>query len=227
MRCRPRTCPSTRRSRAWSCSLLSLYPTIAPPARLQWLTRYPPMVRWTRAGSRPAASAADLPRRRMVTRSACYPAPAGLPAAGGSVMSDQDRTVTAVLDVRGMLRASSKKVVEAVLGRRPGVELVEDNPVAKKATVVFDPDRTSVDELCRCLQDCGYHCDGQSVPAHLCDPLLEPGAAHDGHAEGHADGHATVATPPAHQAEPAAHLGREEARAEAHEKHPPAGEAAP
>jgi P-type Cu2+ transporter len=142
-------------------------------------------------------------------------------------MSDQNRPVTAVLEVLGMLRASSKRVVEAVLGRRPGVDRVEDNPVAQTATVVFDPDRTSVAELCRCIQDCGYHCDGQSVPAHLCDPLLEPGAAHDGHAEGHADGHATVAAPPAHQAEPAAHLEPEEARAEAHEKHPPAGEAAP
>src|SRR5262245_43399692 len=31
MRCSPRTCPSIRRRRVWSCSLLCVYPTIRPP----------------------------------------------------------------------------------------------------------------------------------------------------------------------------------------------------
>jgi Cu2+-exporting ATPase len=101
---------------------------------------------------------------------------------------------TAVIEASGMLRASEKAVVETVLGRRPGVEEVEANPVAQTATVTYDPSVTSVEELRRWVTDCGYHCAGQSVPEHICDPLMEPRPAgaeapeeevvrHDGHAE--------------------------------------------
>jgi Cu2+-exporting ATPase len=94
---------------------------------------------------------------------------------------------TAVLDVRGVQWASEKSVVEAVLGRRAGVRSVSANPVAQTATVTYDPGRTSVAELSGWIRDCGYHCAGQSVPRHVCDPLAEPvpheeHPAHPGHA---------------------------------------------
>ncbi|WP_030575569.1 heavy metal translocating P-type ATPase [Streptomyces anulatus] len=82
---------------------------------------------------------------------------------------------TAVLDVRGMVRATQQNTVAAVLGRRPGVLDAEVNPVAQSATVVFDPRRTSLAELRGWVTECGYHCAGQSVPAHICDPMDEPG----------------------------------------------------
>ena len=81
---------------------------------------------------------------------------------------------TAILDVRPMLLGSEKAVVEAVLGRRPGVERVEANPVSQTATVVYDPTQTSLADLRRWVQECGLHCAGQSVPEHICDPLMEP-----------------------------------------------------
>ncbi|MFI2372176.1 heavy metal translocating P-type ATPase [Streptomyces sp. NPDC018833] len=81
---------------------------------------------------------------------------------------------TAVLDVRGLNWASQQQTVTAVLGRRPGVLEVEVNPVAQSATVVFDPRRTSVAELRGWVTECGYHCAGQSVPSHICDPMAEP-----------------------------------------------------
>lgn len=84
------------------------------------------------------------------------------------------RPLTVVLDVRGVLRATEKAVVETVLYRRPGVHRVAANPVSQTATVTFDPGVTSVRELARCLEGCGYYSVGQSVPAHLFDPLLEP-----------------------------------------------------
>jgi Cu2+-exporting ATPase len=99
---------------------------------------------------------------------------------------------TVVLDVRGLNWATEKHVVEAVLGRRPGVVWVEANPVAQTATVTYDPSVTSLAELRRWVQGCGYHCAGQSVPEHLCDPLLEPGPP-GGHA---AAGPAATAGPP-------------------------------
>ncbi|MFR9732042.1 heavy metal translocating P-type ATPase [Saccharopolyspora sp. MS10] len=85
-----------------------------------------------------------------------------------------DRPSTAVLDVRGLLWASEQNVVAARLGRAPGVRAVEVNPVAQTATVVFDSARTSVAELRRWVRECGYHCAGQSVPSHVCDPMREP-----------------------------------------------------
>ncbi len=101
-------------------------------------------------------------------------------------------TTTAVLEVSGVQWASSKSVVEAVLSHRPGVLSVDANPVAQTANVTYDPARTSVSDLGAWIRDCGYHCEGQSVPNHVCDPMAEPGATHE----------APVA-PPAH--EPTAH----------------------
>jgi P-type Cu2+ transporter len=94
---------------------------------------------------------------------------------------------TVVLQTEGLQWASEKVVVEAVLGRRPGVERVEANPVAQTATVVFDPARISLAGLRRRVQECGYHSAGQSVPAHVCDPMAEP----DPPAAGHEDGRRT------------------------------------
>jgi Cu2+-exporting ATPase len=88
---------------------------------------------------------------------------------------DQSRTShgsrRTTLHVGGLQYASEKRVVEQVLGRRPGVLEVEANPVAQTATVEYDPARTSLEELVRWVEECGYHCAGRSVPGHVCDPL--------------------------------------------------------
>jgi Cu2+-exporting ATPase len=108
---------------------------------------------------------------------------------------------TAILHVGGLHYASEKAVVERVLAKRPGVIAVEANPVAQTATVEYDAGLTSVDELARWIEECGYHCAGRSVPGHVCDPLaheepLAPAHDHagvvradDAHGHGHG-GHA-------------------------------------
>jgi Cu2+-exporting ATPase len=107
-------------------------------------------------------------------------------------------TETAVLEVSGVHWATERAVVEAVLGRRPGVVSVDANPVAQTATVTYDPARTSVAELAGWIRDCGYHCQGQSVPRHVCDPLLEaPTHAGAVAAEKHLDHGADHGAPPA------------------------------
>ncbi len=91
---------------------------------------------------------------------------------------------TVVLDVSGLQWASEQNVVRASLGRRPGVLHVEVNPVSQTATVAFDPARTSLAQLRQGVTDCGYHCAGQSVPSHICDPMTEPdppGPVHTDH----------------------------------------------
>jgi P-type Cu2+ transporter len=108
--------------------------------------------------------------------------------------------VTAVIEVSGVNWASEKSIAEAVLSRRPGVLEVEVNPVAQTATVTYDPDRTSVVELSEWVRDCGFHCAGQSVPRHICDPLVEPHAAHPHAADRGQSVHAATGThAPAHE----------------------------
>ncbi|WP_067541240.1 heavy metal translocating P-type ATPase [Nocardia crassostreae] len=94
-------------------------------------------------------------------------------------MDRQNEPGTAVLDMRGLHWASQQRVVETVLGRRPGVLSVQPNPVSETATVVYDPALTSVADLRDWVHECGLHCAGQSVPNHICDPLAEP-AKHEG-----------------------------------------------
>ncbi|WP_136708048.1 heavy metal translocating P-type ATPase [Agromyces sp. H66] len=84
-----------------------------------------------------------------------------------------EHATTVVLEVSGVQWASSKSVAEAHLSRQPGVIGVEANPVAQTANVTYDPNVTSLTELRKWVRDCGYHCAGQSVPDHICDPADE------------------------------------------------------
>jgi Cu2+-exporting ATPase len=107
--------------------------------------------------------------------------------------SAQERTPLrrAVLEVSGVHWASSKDGVERVLGRRDGVKAVDANPLAQTATVTYDPEVTSPEQLAAWIRDCGYHCSGRSVPLHICDapeeapqesqPHDHAGDAHHGH----------------------------------------------
>ena len=105
----------------------------------------------------------------------------------GEATQMPDDLATAVLEVKGLQWASEKAIVEATLGRLEGVRTVEANPVAQSATVSYDPSVTSLVDLRRWIEDCGYHCAGQSVPGHVCHPMDEPrsgGPASDGRSEG-------------------------------------------
>ena len=103
------------------------------------------------------------------------------------MITDTRDMTTAVLDVRPMLRGSEKAVVERVLRRQAGVKWVQANPVAQTATVGYDPARTSLERLREAVTECGYHCAGQSVPSHLCDPAAEPHAARTDGGGAHGD----------------------------------------
>ena len=86
------------------------------------------------------------------------------------------QTRTVVLEVSGIQWASSKAIVESTLLRRPGVITVEANPVSQTANVSYDPELTTQTLLRTWIEDCGYHCAGQSVPRHICDPALDAGS---------------------------------------------------
>jgi Cu2+-exporting ATPase len=112
-------------------------------------------------------------------------------------------TETVVLHVGRQYRATEKAVVEAALMQLAGVVSVDANPVAQTATVRYDPAVTSLHDLRRVVERCGFECGGCNVPGCVCDPLHEPGAperAHDhaaidrasapaGHGDGGHSGH--------------------------------------
>jgi len=88
---------------------------------------------------------------------------------------EHDRpTTTVVLETSCCYRGSEKAVIEADLSRMAGVVSVDANPVAQTANVTYDPAVTDLVELRDRVRACGYGCDGQSVPGHLCDPMAEP-----------------------------------------------------
>ncbi|WP_148575383.1 heavy metal translocating P-type ATPase [Nocardioides caldifontis] len=113
---------------------------------------------------------------------------------GQQTGGQKGQSATAVLEVGGLHWATSTNVAEAVLSRRPGVLAVAANPVAQTATVTYDPATTTVAKLADWVRDCGYHCNGASVPNHLCDPMADPIAArHDtAHDMAHDEGHGAV-----------------------------------
>jgi P-type Cu2+ transporter len=90
-----------------------------------------------------------------------------------ATVADPTRS-TVVLHVGEQYRGSEKLVVEKALGSRPGVIEVEANPAAQTATVTYDPQLTSVEELRRWVEESGFECAGCNVPGCICDPRQEP-----------------------------------------------------
>ncbi len=101
-------------------------------------------------------------------------------------------TRTTTIHVGGLHFATEKAVVERALGRQAGVVAVEANPVAQTATVTFDTTVTSIAGLRRFVEECGYHCSGQSVPGHVCDPMHEPSGAPAAETHVHVHANATI-----------------------------------
>ena len=104
-------------------------------------------------------------------------------------------SATVVLHTGGLSYSGESAIVERALSKRPGVINVDANPVAQTATVTFDPSQTSVAVLKKWVEECGYHCAGQSVPTHLCDAMEEP---HVGGSHGEHAAHMAAAAPMAH-----------------------------
>ena len=97
-----------------------------------------------------------------------------------SVVADRAHS-TVVLHVGEQYRGSEKLVVEKALGSRPGVIEVDANPAAQTATVTYDSQITSVRQLRRLVEECGFECAGCNVPGCVCDPLHEPATLQPAH----------------------------------------------
>ena len=97
------------------------------------------------------------------------------------------KTTTVAID--GMMSILDHVGVEKRLRRRVGVNRVDVNFLSGTATIDYDEARVALDDINRFIADCGYHCRGKVMPAHLCDPdapngtRTVPAIEHQGHAK--------------------------------------------
>ncbi len=75
---------------------------------------------------------------------------------------------TAVVEVGGLLSVLSAEGVQRQLQQLSGVNHAEVNYVAQSATVQYDDEQITLDDIRKRIVECGYHCHGEMVPNHLC-----------------------------------------------------------
>jgi Cu2+-exporting ATPase len=71
--------------------------------------------------------------------------------------------------------------LQAFLRRQPGIHHAEANAVSQTVTVGYDEKETTKAAIERLIEECGLHCAGEVVPAHLCAPAPGVAAEHAGH----------------------------------------------
>jgi Cu2+-exporting ATPase len=104
---------------------------------------------------------------------------------------------TATVDVGGLFQVLDGELVARQLERLPGVHEVKVNYASGSATLSFDAEQTSLAAIESLIRECGYHCGGEILPAHLCvseapraAPAGETALGHDAmtHEMGHGAG---------------------------------------
>src|SRR5262249_18076190 len=89
----------------------------------------------------------------------------------------------ATLDVGGMLSLLDYQAVEKQLGLIPGVQRGTASVASNSVTVEYDETVTSVAALKAKINECGFHCTGQIMPKHVCEPHpVHEHGMHIGHA---------------------------------------------
>ena len=73
---------------------------------------------------------------------------------------------TVVLEAGGLLRGSYAPGLQHALARAPGVHHVEANAFSDSVTVHYDESISTQGALEQRIEECGYHCRGEVVPAH-------------------------------------------------------------
>lgn len=91
---------------------------------------------------------------------------------------------TKTIEVGDLVSTLSATGVEKQLSTLPGVHHVNVNYVAGSATVHYDESRIELETIRQRVIDCGYHCRGELLPAHVCASKEHKtaGDAHSRHA---------------------------------------------
>jgi len=81
-----------------------------------------------------------------------------------------------VLEAGGLLRGSSAPALDTFLRRHAGIHRAESNSLNGTVTVAYDESMISQAQIEQLIEECGLHCRGEAVPAHLCAPAPRAGA---------------------------------------------------
>lgn len=75
---------------------------------------------------------------------------------------------TVTVDVGGLLQVLDSELITQQLNKLTGVHEARVNYASGSATVSFDPGQTSVADIATRIRECGHHCHGEILPAHVC-----------------------------------------------------------
>lgn len=75
-----------------------------------------------------------------------------------------------IVQIDGMMSIFDDAGVEKQIKRHDGVMKVDANFLSGTATIVYDETRVAPDDIKTFIADCGYHCRGEVMPAHVCEP---------------------------------------------------------
>lgn len=73
-------------------------------------------------------------------------------------------------DIQGLFGALDHLAIEKRLGRIAGVAEVTVNSASSTATIAYDEAKLKSRDIVNAIKECGFHCTGVAVPAHLCAP---------------------------------------------------------
>jgi len=73
------------------------------------------------------------------------------------------------VEIDGTMSIVDGAGVEKQIKRRKGVVSVGANFLSGTATVVYDETLVAPDDIKTFISECGYHCRGEVVPAHVCE----------------------------------------------------------
>ena len=75
---------------------------------------------------------------------------------------------SATFDIGGMLSMLDYQAVEKQISRMAGVRQVTASIASSSATVEYDEAVTDAETLKNKINECGFHCAGEMLPAHIC-----------------------------------------------------------
>ena len=75
----------------------------------------------------------------------------------------------ATLQIDGMMSILDSAGVEKQIARRDGVTKVEASFLSGTATIQYDEKKVALADIKTFVAECGYLCQGASLPAHVCE----------------------------------------------------------
>ena len=90
--------------------------------------------------------------------------------------------LTKTLAIDGIFGALDHLSIKKRLSRLPGVTHIDVNAASTSATITYDETATDAADLMKAIQDCGFHCRGEALPAHICAPAVPASHSHRDHA---------------------------------------------